>query len=300
MRYQSRHSRRRQRRLGPVSLLAAGVLGLGSVALGAAPALAADTPKAGPHTVIFTGTCAVGGIVYSSVKPTVEGDAVKQLSVPSGTKITIVNKVDKLTGGTPQLSITGHGPVGLESDSYATYRADGGPVSIGLDPKCPLGALGYRDYKALTLNVTPKTSSDSPSGSSGTQHSGDADHNGGPTSPGAGPTTPGHSATAPADEPAAGDSPSVPKVHKPVARGAVPSAAAAPGAGSGTSGGGGETSGTALPAPPAAQPQPVADSGPSGTTSVLALLAAVCLAGVGAAAVHTVMARRRSTRAASA
>jgi hypothetical protein len=82
-------------------------------------------------------------------------------------------------------------------------------------------------------------------------------------------------------------------VHDPVARGAVPSSAAEPGAGSGTSGGGGEVSGTSIAkAPDSVAAQPVASVGPNSATSVLALIAAICLVGVGAAAVRTVLAQR--------
>ncbi len=300
MRYQPRHSLRISRRHRPAVLLAAGVLGVSVVGLAATPALA-DTPQPGPHTVIFKGGCGLLGLGGSSSKPSVDGqDDTESLTVPAGTTLTFVNSV---TGGTaPVLNISGKSPVSLRAGASTQYTTmASGPVSANLDPRCIVGGLGKQDYRAIT--VTPKAASSSPSPgptSGGSDQSGGGQSGNGSTggSSTGGVTSDhksgGQQAQPPGRQPNEGSSPTATHLHQPVARGAVPSSAAAPGAGSGTSGGGGETSSTSLPQhDPVAAPRPVADVTPANATSVLALIAAVCLAGVGAAAVRTVFAQRR-------
>ncbi len=299
MRYQPRHSLRISRRHRPAVLLAAGVLGVSVVGLAAAPA-SADTPQPGPHTIIFKGGCGLLGLGGSSSKPSVNGqDDTESLSVPAGTTLTFVNSV---TGGTaPVLNITGKSPIRLNAGASTQYTTTAsGPVNANLDPRCVVGGLGKQDYRAITVSPTAAPSSPTPSPSSGGSNqpsTGQSGSNNGGSSTGgskSGQTSGGQHAQPPGRQPNRGASPTAPGLHQPVARGAVPSSAAAPGAGSGTSGGGGESSSTSLPQhDPAAAPRPVADVTPANATSVLALIAAVCLAGVGAAAVRTVFAQRR-------
>ncbi|HEY3506696.1 MAG TPA: hypothetical protein VGN37_28400 [Actinocatenispora sp.] len=275
-----------------MSALIAGVAGVGgAVAFATAPATAGSTPAA---TINYSGNCGVAGLLSQS-KP----DTDQPVSVPEGSSVVFVNKMSvKAT-----LVIGQDTYKDIAPGSTKSVVMDQGTVHPKMQPQC--GLLGdTAGYKAATVTVTPKSDPTGGSSSGGGTSSGGSGTSGtGSTSGHQGSGT-GNSASSGADHkaPVPGHQPNggaAPKVHEPVARGAVPSGAAAPGAGSGTSGGGGEISGTSLPEPP--QPvaaKPVSDSGPSSATSVLALIAAVCLVGVGAAAVRTVLAQRHQGSAA--
>jgi hypothetical protein len=294
--YVPRHSRRPPRRLIPVSVLTAGLIGLGSAAMaGSAPALA-DTPAPGPHTVIFEGNCGLLGVAPVS-SPSVNGDDNTQsITVPSGTTLTFVNEVTG-SGSATTLNISGQSPLKLANGSSTQYTARSGTLTAGLVPQCGLISLAG-NYRSLSITVTPKaTSAPSPTSSSGASGGQNSPSTGGSHSPEAAQQP----VTVPSHQPNRGASPTVPKVHQPVARGAVPSQAAAPGADSGTSGGGADTSSNSLPAQ---RQQPVAEPvsnniSSSSATSVLALIAAICLVGVGAAAVRTLVSQRQSARPAN-
>lgn len=293
MRDKSRPSRRLTRPVLALSALVAGAAGVGgAVALATAPAAAGPTPAA---TINYSGNCGVAGLLSQS-KPDTDGP----VSVTEGSSVVFVNKMSvKAT-----LVIGKDTYKDIAPGSTKSVVMDQGTVYPKMEPQC--GLLGDDTaYKAATITVTPKQSAPSGGSSSGGSSSGGSGSSGtGSTSGGHQGGSTGHPGTGGTETkvPVPGHQPdggAAPKVHEPVARGAVPSGAAAPGAGSGTSGGGGEISGTSIPEPP--QPvaaKPVSDSGPSNATSVLALIAAVCLVGVGAAAVRTVLAQRHRGSAA--
>lgn len=270
----------RSNRTRVVSLVAAGLLGAGGAVLFASAPVAADQtpPVPGPDTVIFKGSCGLLGIAASS-KPSVNNnDNAQSITVPAGTPLTFVNQL-----GTPaNLELSNQPkPISVASGSYAKLAPQSGPFSAKMTPaSCglPLGS-----QSPLTVSVTPAPAQSNSSAA------------GQPGQPGAGQVKP------PANQPAAGARPVLPNlpVHQPAARGAVPPAAEQPGAGSGTSGG--RASGVSLPSnqQPVADSRPASDSGPASTSSLLALIAAVCLVGVGAAAVRTIVAQRNGGRAAA-
>lgn len=290
--------------------LLAGVLGAGgALLLAAGPAAAAPTtqavPAAGPNTVIFKGGCYLAGVGYSDAKPSVNNqDDLEAMTVPAGTRLALVNNL----GSNATLTIAGQTAGQVASGSYANYTAPAsGPVSVSMTPACLLGPLGVRNYKPEMVSVTPAsnggTSAPPSNGGGATGPTGGAGHTGGAPTNGTGTQggapAGGQTGQPPASQPAAGIRPALP-LHQPAARGAVPPGAAAPGAGSGTSGGG-AASGTTRPqvVNRPADAQPVGNASPTGTTSLLALIAAVCLVGVGAAAVRTVLTQRGGGRAAT-
>lgn len=275
--------------------LTAGV-GLSAALLGATPAAAAD-----PGTITFNGNCGLLGIGYTSV-PAVNGKAdTEATSVSTGTKLTIVNNL----GSAAVLGVNGQNQTpAVQSGKSVAYQAQSGPVKITLSPECGLNLLG--SSKAITVTVTPAASQptngsgQTGSGSGTTGTSGSSNGQSGTKS---GPTESGSTAQRPpATAPDGGaKTPKLPAIHQPVARGAVPPGAADPNRDSGTSGG--DSSSSTAPVGgkvKLADPQPISDAGPTGTTSLLALIAAICLVGVGVAAFRTVFGGRQGGHVSSA
>jgi hypothetical protein len=179
------------------------------------------------------------------------------------------------------------------------YQAQSGPLKITLSPQC---GLNLGSSKTITVTVTP-AAAQSPTGNgngngqtgTGTGTTGNGNQSGTQNGATSGAQQP------PATSPNGGSKvPQLPAIHGPVARGAVPSAAADPNKDAGTSGG--DTSSTTAPAGgkvKLADPKPLSNVNPTGTTSLLALIAAVCLVGVGVAAFRTVFGNRQAARTAA-
>jgi len=270
-------------------MVLAGLVGGGTALMVAGPVGAA--PAA---TINYTGSCGLLGLgLLAQSQP----DTDQPVSVPAGSSVVFVNKMKykaNLTIGTKTYE-------DIAAGDSKTVTMDQGTVHPKMMPECGSNPDSTA-YKAATVTVTPAESSssgDDKQGSGGTSGSGDSHQPSG----GSGTSTHSHQpATHPTEQQAPARQPNdgaQPKVHDPVARGAVPSQAAEPGAGSGTSGGGGEVSGTHVAkAPDSVAAKPVASVGTDSATSVLALIAAICLVGVGAAAVRTVLAQRHRGRAA--
>lgn len=276
MRYQPRHRSAVRNSRFAVVLATTGLVA-GTAFLLTGPASANPTPT--PGTVTFSGNC---GLLTAAARS--EPD-VSNLDATVSSTVAFANRL----GCQAHLYVDGERAAAVGNGGTTTLKIDSGTTKVKMVPD---GLNLLSSLKTATVTGTAAPSPSSPSGTSshpgsGSTGSSDGNHNGS-----SGAHAPGH-------QPAAGATPSsaAPKVHDPVARGAVPSKAAEPGNSSGTSGGGGDdTSSTHLAEPPAAAPQPVSDSGPSNSTSILALIAAVCLVGVGAAAVRTVLAQRRQMR----
>ncbi|BCJ38921.1 hypothetical protein Athai_64240 [Actinocatenispora thailandica] len=266
-------------------MVVAGLVGGGAALMFAtAPVAANPSPSA---TINYTGDCGLGIGLFGKSQP----DTDQPVSVPAGSSVVFVNKMKvKAT-----LTVGSQTYKDIAAGDSKTVAMDQGTVHPTMKPEC-LASGGDGNYKAATITVTPaessttggKTTSGGGSSTSGSTHRPSGDASGAAKHPTGGASSaqqvPGH-------QPNGG---ATPKVHDPVARGAVPSSAAEPGAGSGTSGGGGEVSGTSIAkAPASVAAQPVASVGPNSATSVLALIAAICLVGVGAAAVRTVLSQRR-------
>lgn len=284
MRYQPRHLRPRARTVAATSMVVAGLVGGGAALMFAtAPVAANPSPAA---TINYTGDCGLGIGLFGKSAP----DTDQPVSVPAGSSVVFVNKMKvKAT-----LTIGSQTYKDIAAGDSKTVAMDQGTVHPTMKPEC-LASGSSGNYKAATVTVTPaessttggKKTSGGGSSTSGSTHQPSGDSSGAAKHP----TGDASSAQqVPGHQPNGG---AAPKVHDPVARGAVPSSAAEPGAGSGTSGGGGEVSGTSIAkAPGSVAAHPVASVGPNSATSVLALIAAICLVGVGAAAVRTVLSQR--------
>jgi hypothetical protein len=290
-----RHTNTTTKRLA--ATLAAGVLGLSGVLLATTAASATDPTAAGPNTVIFKGNCGLLSIGYSS-KPSVNGkDDTEAMTVAAKTPLTIVNSL----GVSATLAVSGQPSKTMTAGQYANYAPATGPVSISLTPQCGLNVLGTA--KAIAVTVTPAAQPTGGSGQTGTGNGTGTGTGSGSQSGNSGTGTNGSGNQAqqpPGTPPASGvKAPRLPAIHGPAARGAVPPGAADPNKDAGTSGG--DTSSTTAPVGKVrlADPKPLSDTGPTGTTSLLALIAAVCLVGVGVAAFRTVFGGRHGRTAAS-
>lgn len=277
MRYHPRHRSAVRNSRFAVVLATCGLVA-GTAFLVSGPASADPTPT--PGTVTFSGNC---GLLTTAARS--EPDVTNMDATVSST-VAFANRL----GCGAHLYVDGERGASVGNGDRTTLKIEPGTTKVKMVPD---GLNLLSSLKSATVTGTAAPSPSSSSRHPGNPGSGDAD-NSGDNNHKAG----GSDSSAPGHQPADGASPSsAPKVHDPVARGAVPSSAAAPGADSGTSGGGGDdTSSTHLADPPAAAPQPVSDTGPSNSTSILALIAAVCLVGVGAAAVRTVLTQRRQMR----
>jgi hypothetical protein len=275
--------------------LAAGALGLSAALLGASPASAADPTTPGPNTIIFKGNCGVAGAL-SSAKPSVNGkNDTEAMTVTAGTTLTIVDGMDLGAAGT--LVVNGKQSP-MTNGQYATYLPQTGPVNISFTPTCGLSLLTA--YKAIAVTVTPAAAPTGGNGQTGSGSGSTGTGSGNQSGTQNGSSKTGSQAQAPGTPPASGvRAPQLPAIHGPVARGAVPSGAADPNSDSGTSGG--DTSSTTAPVGKVklADPRPLGNAGPTGTTSLLALIAAVCLVGVGVAAFRTVFGGRQANRTAA-
>lgn len=300
MRYQPRHRAAIRRSQSAIGLTAAGLIAGAAVMLMSASANADSTATG---TLNFAGNCGVARLALAKSVPS-------QTSVAVTTSSTVTVANDLPCGA--HIYVNGKEGAAVGEGSKYTFKAASGSTTLQMVPD---GLELLSSFEPATVTGHKAAASPSPtnggstgssgsgssgsgsSGSSGTgsQGSSSSGSSGAQHSTGSGTAAGG---SAPTNGPAAGSSPSI-KVHQPVARGAVPSKAAAPGTGSGTSGGGGETNGTTGTGAKdaGAAPQAVSDTSPSGATSVLALIAAVCLFGVGAVAIRTVLTQRRHIRA---
>lgn len=288
MRYQPRHRSAIRRSQSAIGLAAAGLIAGAAVMLLSG---SANADSVEPGTVSFSGNCGALRLALAQSTPNQSS-----LTVPAASTVTIVNDLPCKA----HVYIDGHqqGDAISQNASY-TYKATTGDTKIQMVPD---GLNLLSTFASATVTGQKVAASPSPSsgGSTGTGSgsTGSGDQGGSSTGSSGDQHSTGNGnegVSAPANQPAPGQSPSV-DVHQPVARGAVPSGAAAPGTGSGTSGGGGDTSTSGTGHDPA-QVRAVSDTTPSGATSVLALIAAVCLFGVGAVAVRTVLSQRRQFRA---
>lgn len=268
-----------RRRSARIVVATAGVVGVGSLGLLAAPAIAA-TP-----TVTYTGGC---GLAASTSEPS--DDAVSTPKTDGTGDVIVVN--DLGASATPYAN----GNAVKDSSGKAVVIKDGseaklgfasGPVELTLVPVCLLDLS--KQHEAATITVTdPAPPADEPGDQPGEQPGG-----GNPgTDPDDGDAAPG--------QPNAGDRPL--DNRAPVARGAVPPEGSDGRVGSDE----GDTNDDAV-APPASGDDTYADNkdsvnpivksndtrGPGTTT--LALIAAVCLLGVGVAALRTIV-MGRATR----
>lgn len=293
--------------MGVASLVAAGVLGIGGAALFAAP-VSADSSGLTAGAVNFDGNCGLLGIAAQSVPNR------QSMQINSSDQVTFVNDLPcnaHLYVNNQRVAAVDRGASQPLSVGDATDQlAPGGSSQIKMVPD---GVGLLTSVRAVTISVTDppadtnnsnstssgSTSSGSGSGDSG--QSGTTDNSGQESGSSSGSHhssntdqgSDGATATVPDRGPNGGASPTAPKVHDPVARGAVPSSAAAAGAGSGTSGGSGEASDPSTSEHHAvADARPVSSVTPARATSVLALIAAVCLAGVGVAAIRTTFTQR--------
>ncbi|MGH3738905.1 MAG: hypothetical protein ACRDT6_25390 [Micromonosporaceae bacterium] len=275
-----------RRRSARIVVAAAGVVGFGSLALLAAPAMAANP------TVTFDGGCS---LLASTSEPdktavtTQKSEGVGDVDVLNSLGVAAVPHVN----GSP-----------VTSGGKDVVVADGDTVTLGfatesakltMVPKCGLLGLDTnlsKKHSAATITTEeaadqPQQPGTNPGGNPGT----DPGSQPGGTNPGGGTAAPG--------QPDAGDRPIAP--HDPVARGAVPPADSEGRVGSGEGG-------TSDEDPDAAPPVSDGDSnagdrdsvnpvvksnstrGPGTTT--LALIALVCLLGVGVAALRTIVVGR--------
>ncbi len=261
-------------------LTMAGVVGLGASALFLASPAAADT-----QSVSFSGGCGLLGLAPSSKASS------KSETIEAGQIIKVQNGL-----GTSAIPYVNDHPVTVDSHNVTVRSGDSlslrftsGPAQLTLRPTCGLSLLP--SYDAVSITVTPAQQNPAPGGSSG----GTSDQGSQPGGSGAG-SAPG--------APAGGTGGSSAqqgqtKVPDPVARGGVPGAEA-----QGKQPGGGTALGGPATAPMTPEEEtavavdPVNAPTDNGPSTLLALLAAVCLIGVGAAAVRTVIAQR-SARAAA-
>jgi hypothetical protein len=273
--------------------LAAGALGLSAALLAVSPASAAD-----PSTITFNGNCGLIGLGYSST-PAVDGKAdTEATTVGAGTQLTIVNNLTVPA----VLAINGQNQAPtVPAGKSIGYQANTGPIKLTLTPQC---GINVGTSKAITVTVTPAAAQSPTGNGNGSGQTGTGTGttgNGSQSGTQSGSKSGSQAQQPPATSPNGGTRvPQLPAIHGPVARGAVPSGAADPNKDSGTSGG--DTSSTTTPAGGKvrlADPKPLSDVGPTGTTSLLALIAAVCLVGVGVAAFRTVFGGRQANRAAA-
>jgi hypothetical protein len=284
VRYQPRHRSAIRRSQSAIGLAAAGLIAGAAVMLLSG---SANADSVQPGTVSFSGNCGALRLALAESVP-----SQSNLAVPAASTVTLVNN---LPCGA-HLYLDGSAGPAIDEGAKYTYKAATGDTKIQMVPD-GLNLLSTFSPATVTGQKVAASPSPSSGGSSGTGNGGSGNSGSGNSGSSgdqhSGSGTEG--ASAPPSQPAPGESPSV-DVHQPVARGAVPSGAAAPGTGSGTSGGGGDTSTSGTGHDPT-QVRAVSDTSPSGATSVLALIAAVCLFGVGAVAVRTVLSQRRHFRA---
>lgn len=254
------------------------VLGLGGAMLLGAPfASAAETADA--NTMSFSGGCGLIGLLAPTSKPDP-----KTLEVAEGTEMSFVNKL-----GSKAILHIGATTVDIDSGATKKITLEDKSVEVAMIPKCVLEHGIFENMQKATITVKGNPDTPDPVDPAATPSN--------TSKPGA-TTKPSKTATATPDS---GSRPTLdPK--RPAAEGAVPPDAGgnAPAAGStpapaGAPGGGGAPGAGANGAPGtgAFAVEPVGgDVTNSGSTGLLALIATVCLVGVGAAAVRTVASQR--------
>ena len=254
----------------------------GAMLLGTPFASAGETTDA--DTVSFSGGCGLIGLLAPSSKPDP-----KTLEVAEGTEMTFTNKL----GSNAVLHI-GATTMDIAKDESKKVTLEDKSVEVAMIPKCVLEHGLFENMQKATITVKGNPDTPDPVDPAATP---------GNTAKPGNTTKPSKTATATPDS---GSRPTLdPK--RPAAEGAVPPDAGgnAPAAGStpapaGAAPGGGNAPGAGANGAPgtgAFAVEPVGgDVTNSGSTGLLALIATVCLVGVGAAAVRTV-ATQRSTAA---
>lgn len=267
---QIKSHRRRSNRVSV--LLTAGAMGLAGAAVMSIPTVYADPIPTGGPTVRFDGGCLLGLGAASSSQP--DQGAV---SVPAGGIVTIVNEMNAdgyVTMGTARITVPEGGSRG--------FRVNTGPQDLKLVPQCTVGGL-LPNHKAVHITVTAPAPA--PPAESKPVPPADDKKSTTPAKPGA---------------PAAGDRPEAPADDPKARDGVPPGDDAVPPADPATQPD--ATDETEEAVPPATDGddsrnaeavQPL-DSKPASnqSSSLLALIATVCLVGVAAAAIRAIVAHR--------
>ncbi|MEV0647986.1 hypothetical protein AB0I28_22240 [Phytomonospora sp. NPDC050363] len=274
-----RHRRKSSRTVSRRSVaMTVSVLGLGGAMLLGTPFASAEETTDG-KSVTFDGGCGLLGLVAPSSKPDPA-----ELEVLAETKVTFTNDL-----GRDAVLHIGSTTVDVPKDESKVVTLDAKSVEVAMIPDCMLEHGLFEKMEKATITV--KGSTAPPDDVDPTQPPGD--DNGGGSGDG------GDDEGKPADAPDSGNRPEV-DTDRPVAEGAVPpdSGAKAPDDGNGPAAPvGGNTPGAGTGSGPGNDfaVEPVGgDVTNSGSTGLLALIATVCLVGVGAAAVRTVAQQRSS------
>jgi len=257
------------------------VLGLGGAMLLGTPFASAEETGDG-KTITFDGGCGLIGLLAPSSTPDPS-----ELEVPADSKITFTNDL-----GTDAVLHVGATTVDVPKGESEVVTLDDKSVEVAMVPGCMLEHGLFEKMESAT--VTVKGSTTPPDEVDPTQPPGE--------NPGGGDGSGSGSGSAdgddkPGDAPDTGSRPEI-DTDKPAADGAVPpdaggnaadgSAPAAPVDGN-TPGAGSNQPGSEFAVEPVG-----GDVTNSGSTGLLALIATVCLVGVGAAAVRTVAQQRSS------
>jgi hypothetical protein len=268
-----------------VATAAAALLGA-ALTVGASPVYAA--PSGGP-TVEFSGGSMLNLLVCKSSPSTAK------VTVPADTRVTFVNRL----GQTANLKVDGNSVAQIGANQAVPVVFHYGPADVSMTFNCGVGVV--EEFKSVGITVTssgtgtktpppPVTGGAGSTGAKGT--SGIAARTGGTPSArtshggGSGAKTSGAGGTSPTDRAATSTNEGTEPID-PALLGNDPSAAAAAAGGASTPGNGQVYVEAAVPA--SGTPQ----NGPAG---LLALIAAVCVVGVGIAAIRAIIAQR-STRA---
>jgi len=268
-----------------VATAAAALLGA-ALTVGASPVYAA--PSGGP-TVEFSGGSMLNLLVCKSSPSTAK------VSVPADTRVTFVNRL----GQTANLKVDGSSVAQIGANQAVPVVFHYGPADVSMTFNCGVGVV--EEFKSVGITVTsggtglktPPPLVTGGAGSTGAKGtSGIAARNGGTPSTrsthggGSGAKTSGAGGTSPTDRAATSTDEGTETID-PSLLGNDPSAAAAGAGGPSAPGNGQVYVEAAVPA--SGTPQ----NGPAG---LLALIAAVCVVGVGIAAIRAIIAQR-STRA---
>jgi hypothetical protein len=268
-----------------VATAAAALLGA-ALTVGASPVYAA--PSGGP-TVEFSGGSMLNLLVCKSSPSTAK------VIVPADTRVTFVNRL----GQTANLKVDGSSVAQIGANQAVPVVFHYGPADVSMTFNCGVGVV--EEFKSVGITVTPSgtgiktppppvTGGAGSTGAKGT--SGIAARTGGTPSTrsthggGSGAKTSGAGGTSPTDQAATSTNEGTETID-PSLLGNDPSGAAAAAGGPSAPGNGQVYVEAAVPA--SGTPQ----NGPAG---LLALIAAVCVVGVGIAAIRAIIAQR-STRA---
>ncbi|MBB6039877.1 hypothetical protein [Phytomonospora endophytica] len=281
MRHRRKSSRRVSRRAVAMTV---SVLGLGGAMLLGTPFASAEETGDG-KTITFDGGCGLIGLLAPSSTPDPS-----ELEVPADTKVTFTNDL-----GSNAVLHVGATTVDVPKGESEVVTLDDKSVEVAMVPDCMLEHGLFEKMESATVTVkgstTPPDEVD-PTQPPGDNGDGDGNGNGSGSGSGSGDDKPG-------DAPDTGNRPEV-DTDRPAADGAVPPDAGGNAPADGSTPAApvdGNTPGAGSNSQPGSEfaVEPVGgDVTNSGSTGLLALIATVCLVGVGAAAVRTV-AQQRST-----